>query len=165
MNQKVTATSLPNNSIIKSFINTVDYEDSFAMLLLNKDATIQSVYLNIFNHSPKWVDFLMSLRNKLVGIFGVKTDASKQVNTELKVGIKSGIFNIYAIEKNEIIAGENDKHLNFRVSVLKDNGLLTVTTLVKYNNWFGKLYFFIVKPFHKRIVKAMLKNAIKNNRL
>jgi len=54
--------------------------------------------------------------------------------------------------------------LNFRVSLLlseqKNNKLnknITVTTIVMYNNWFGRLYFFPVKPFHKLIVQSGLK--------
>ena len=38
---------------------------------------------------------------------------------------------------------------------------LTISTTVEYNNWFGKLYFFPVRPFHKLIVPAMLKGIIK----
>jgi len=38
--------------------------------------------------------------------------------------------------------------------------IVTVTTLVIYNNWFGRLYFFPVKPFHKLIVQSGLKISI-----
>jgi len=38
---------------------------------------------------------------------------------------------------------------------------LIISTTVKYNNWFGKIYFLPVKPFHKRIVPTMLKGIIK----
>jgi hypothetical protein len=57
--------------------------------------------------------------------------------------------------------GIDDKHLNFRVSILlKDIDTPTthsgpqereihVTTVVKINNWFGHIYMFFIKPFHK----------------
>ena len=60
--------------------------------------------------------------------------------------------------------GANDKHLNFRVSVYNSNETLfniKVTTLVEYNNRFGKIYMTIIKPFHHIIVKAMVKQAYK----
>ncbi|MOA34437.1 hypothetical protein D3C78_1558100 [compost metagenome] len=58
--------------------------------------------------------------------------------------------------------GENDRHLDFKVSLLAQqtgntNSSITISTVVNYHNWFGKFYFFFVKPFHKRIVPVMLK--------
>ena len=63
--------------------------------------------------------------------------------------------------------GENDKHLNFKVSILLEkleanNKSITISTIVVFNNWFGKLYFFPVKPFHKLIVPIMLKSILKD---
>jgi hypothetical protein len=68
---------------------------------------------------------------------------------------------------NEIVIGENDKHLDFRVSLLFDENKnhfdeksLTISTTVKFHNWLGVLYFLPVRPFHKLIVPAMLQNMI-----
>ncbi|HJV20387.1 MAG TPA: DUF2867 domain-containing protein, partial [Sediminibacterium sp.] len=65
--------------------------------------------------------------------------------------------------------GEDDKHLNFRVSLLInrqsdycENKKIIISTTVKFNNWFGRLYFLLVRPFHKLIVPIMLKGIIKN---
>lgn len=165
MNRKITKSELPKNSIIKDYINTIDYEDTFAVALQNNDIAIENIYLNVFAHSPKWINNLLELRNKIVKPFGIKTNSEEMKKDNLKVGKKTGIFKIYAIYANEIIAGDDDKHLDFRVSVLKNEGILTISTLVQYNNWFGKLYFFIVKPFHKVVIKSILKTAVKNNRI
>ena len=66
-----------------------------------------------------------------------------------------------------MILGEDDKHLNFRVSLFIDhrndeeaNKKLIISTTIKFNNWFGRLYFLPVRPFHKLIVVAMLKKII-----
>jgi hypothetical protein len=40
--------------------------------------------------------------------------------------------------------------------------VITVTTTVIYNNWFGRLYFLLVKPFHRLIVQITLKNNLQN---
>jgi hypothetical protein len=55
-----------------------------------------------------------------------------------------------------------DTHLNFRVSVLIDRGksYIYTTTLVHYNNRWGKLYFFFVKPFHRIIVRSIMKRLL-----
>lgn len=36
---------------------------------------------------------------------------------------------------------------------------LRITTVVKYNNWLGRAYFFIIRPFHGIIVKSILKHV------
>ena len=145
-------------------LNKIDYKDEFSVNIENNNLSIQEVYIKLFSSAPKGVEFLMKLRNKIVGVFGLKTEMKRNKNPNFKVGDKVGIFKIYGISENEIIAGEDDKHLDFRVSVLRkvlDETTITVLTTVQYNNWFGKLYFIIVKPFHKIVVKSMIKNASK----
>lgn len=70
------------------------------------------------------------------------------------------------IEKNEneIILGEDDKHLDFMISLLlsEEGKHLTISTTVIFKNWFGKIYFLPFKPFHKFIVPTMLKALIRN---
>lgn len=75
---------------------------------------------------------------------------------------------MFSQTQNEVILGEDDKHLNFRVSLFLErqpnettNKNLTVSTTVEFNNWLGRLYFLSVRPFHKLIVPAMLKGIIK----
>ncbi len=165
MIRKVSQSRLPEKSTIKKFICKINYEDTFAVKLNKTGISIEHIYLSVFAHSPKWVNRLLNLRNKIVKPFGIKTHSEEMKKENLKIGEKTGIFKIYAIYEHEIIAGEDEKHLDFRVSVLKNEGILTISTLVHYNNWFGKLYFFIVQPFHKIIVKSMMKNAVKNNRV
>jgi len=167
MERKAHITQLPKNSVCREYIETIDFSDTYKIGLSNKNISIENSYISVFAHSPKWINSLLFIRNKIVGVFGLDTgkkDTEIDKDT-LKVGSKTGIFKIYAIEENEIIAGEDDKHLNFRVSVLKQNDELFISTLVHYNNWFGKAYFFIVKPFHKVVAKAMLNSAVKNNRI
>jgi hypothetical protein len=70
--------------------------------------------------------------------------------------------------ENEVILGEDDRHLNFRISLLKSDTptphqkKLTLSTTVEFKNWFGKLYFLPVQPFHSLIVPTML-NGILND--
>ena len=164
---KIISVDLPKQSVSKQFITSLDFFDAFKVKLINPDQNVDALYIAIFNHAPKWVAFLMGLRNKIVGIFGLDTgdEPADEDLKKLKIGDKYGVFKIFDIQPNEIIAGEDDSHLNFRVSVLKEDGYLTLSTLVHYNSGFGKFYFFIVKPFHKMVVKGMIKNAVKNKRI
>lgn len=164
---KITNVELPEESISIQFIEKIDYVDAFKVRLSDTNQNVEELYIAIFNHAPKWVSVLMKVRNKIVSIFGLDTgDGSKQTEIKsLTIGDKHGVFKIFDIQPSEIIAGEDDKHLDFRVSILKDDGYLILSTLVHYNSSFGKFYFFIVKPFHKLVVKGMLKNALNQKRI
>ena len=37
-----------------------------------------------------------------------------------------------------------------------------MTTVVKYHNLLGKVYFFFIRPFHALICKWLLKRAARN---
>ncbi len=164
---RILTTRLPAASAGKNYITSVNYQDSYKIKLHHTAMPIEKIYLNIFAHSPQWINTLLALRNKIVGVFGLDTykDPGEFTLQNLKVGEKTGLFKIYSMEEHEIIAGEDDKHLNFRVSVLKQDDELFISTLVHYNNHFGKLYMAIIRPFHRAITKAILRNASKNKRI
>lgn len=158
ISDKILTSSLPSSSNINSFISKIDFSDSYE-IALKKDDDIKNIYLKFLLNSPKLVKYLMLLRNKIMSLFGFKTEIINSNNIkDIQLGNKVGFFNIYFINEHEIIAGEEDKHLDFLVSFYKRDTTLIVTTLVKYNNIFGKIYMTFVKPFHKIVVKNMLKN-------
>lgn len=114
---------------------------------------------------------MFAFRNKIAGIFGLKTGAEtgKKLagnDAQYEVGERIGLFKVFDKTYNEIILGEDDRRLDFRVSLLFDKNKdeeensLTISTTVKFHNWLGVLYFLPVRPFHKLIVPAMLKNMI-----
>ena len=77
-----------------------------------------------------------------------------------------GIFKVYSKSETEIVLGEDDKHLDFRLSVLRTPGLspslggqLTVSTVVHCNNLLGRAYLLVIAPFHRQVVTASLHRA------
>jgi hypothetical protein len=104
---------------------------------------------------PGWVRSLFAVRDAIVKPFGLKTSADNQ-------GLKT-FFPILAESADELIMGEADKHLDFRVSVMtsKQAGMSSVTTVVHYHNFWGKMYFFFVKMVHGLMMKNMLKNYLR----
>lgn len=109
-------------------------------------------------------------RNKIVSLFGLKTPSSNLDRTSIKdfdfqVGKQIGLFKVFALTEKEIILGEDDKHLDFRVSLLveskEEKHFINITTSVKFKNIFGRLYFLPVKPFHQLIVPTMLKGILR----
>jgi len=167
---------LPDKSILKKDEKHYDYIDSYQSEFVDKNNNISPTEIGkaFFSSGPKWVEKLFVLRNKIVGLFGLKTsenitDRQKQLdNFKCEPGEQLGLFKVFTKTNNEVVLGEDDKHLNFRVSLLldqlfneTDKKTLTITTTVEFNNWFGRLYFLPVRPFHKLIVPKMLKGIIK----
>jgi hypothetical protein len=137
---------IPENSTIKSDFGKIDYFDTYHVVKSTNE-TAEEVAIKIFT-LPKWVNWLMCIRNSIARIFGLK-EGQKNVQTQY--------FTVIEQTENEIVMGENDKHLNFKVSVLidREKSLIYVTTIVCFNNFWGRLYFLFVKPFHKLIVKSI----------
>ncbi len=173
---RIIKTTLPNNSILNTSLKEYDYVDSFYGVLNDIENKITSVDLGkaFFSSGPKWVGQLFNLRNKIVSVFGLKTsgnlvDRQQQLNNfKCEPGEQLGLFKVFNKTENEVIIGEDDKHLNFRVSLFLDKSKtdkskknITISTTVEFNNWFGRLYFLPVRPFHKFIVPTMLNGIIK----
>jgi hypothetical protein len=115
-------------------------------------------------YSPSWVVFLLNLRDAIVRPFGVKTARELRA-----AGTRAGndhidIFRIHAVSENEVIVGEDDRHLDFRTSILlrRQPGQLdelVATTVVHCHNLLGRTYLAIILPFHRVIVRSMLERA------
>src|SRR4051812_5108527 len=61
---------------------------------------------------------------------------------------------------DEIVLGEDDRHLDFRLSLLRRNSptgtQLIATTVVHSHNAFGFAYLNVIRPFHHLVVRASL---------
>lgn len=173
---KISKSELPDKSLLKAGTASYDFVDSFQGSFIDKDGTINSTKIgkSFFASGPQWVEKLFTFRNKIVGLFGLKTSGTaherKKIfdNFACNRGDQLGLFKVFDKTNNEVILGEDDKHLNFRVSLFiekqpeNDKKMkLIISTTVRFNNWFGRLYFLPVRPFHKLIVPAMLRGIIR----
>ncbi|KIU50372.1 MULTISPECIES: DUF2867 domain-containing protein [Bradyrhizobium] len=108
---------------------------------------------------PRWIEWLLALRNLLVAPLGLKTSGA----TEGVARDMIGIFPVVSETPQRLVAGFNDKHLDFRlvVDVAPDGPArsITATTLVLTHNWLGRAYLAVILPFHRLIVPAMLRKA------
>ena len=104
---------------------------------------------------PRWAEALLSLRNLLVAPLGLKTSgATPNVPRDM-----IGIFPVVSATPDRLIAGFNDRHLDFRVVVdvtaPGDVRQVTATTLVKTHNWVGRTY--LAKRFtHEQATSAIV---------
>lgn len=145
--------NIPANSLISTYL-PADYADSYSReVTCNKPINPEEFRNLAFNQYPKWIEWLMNARNAIVKPLGLDTE---------------GRFMdmICARNNNEEIFGMPDKHLTFHVSVWcgeynAGKQELRISTVVKYNNRLGKVYFFFIHPFHAIIVQYILKDIDK----
>lgn len=167
--------SLQQQSILKAE-NGYQFIDSYRCRVSDPEDAIeiQQIGKLFFSAGPKWLDRLFAFRNRMVKFFGLKVpgkleERERQLqNFRCIPGERIGLFKVIQRTEDEVVLGEDDKHLDFRVSLLLQKSspedkekVLTITTLVKFHNRMGRLYFILVKPFHRRIVPAMLKGIIR----
>lgn len=163
---------VPAKSLAMHAFSKVDYADAYAVPLPpGNEVDIDTLARAFFSAAPNWVDALMSLRDVLAGSIGLKMAASatrpskQEMKRKLEPGMRAGVFKVYERTEREILMGEDDRHLDFRVSVLlhRQAGVrwLVVSTVVRFNGWLGRAYFLPVRPFHKLIVPAMVKGMVK----
>jgi Protein of unknown function (DUF2867) len=116
---------------------------------------------------PRWAEALLSLRNFLVSPLGLKTSGANPAAPKDKTGDETrdmiGIFPVVSETPDRLVAGFNDRHLDFRlvVDVTASGGIrhVTATTLVRTHNPLGRTYLAIILPFHRRIVPALLRQV------
>jgi hypothetical protein len=113
----------------------------------------------MLTHGPRWIETLIRLRNRLVQPFGLKTPAP----TETASSVAIGIFPVLSETPDRLIAGLDDKHLDFRLVVdIATSGRgqrVTATTLVLTHNLLGRTYLAIILPFHRLIVRTLLRQV------
>lgn len=132
-----------------------DYSDSVSKRIRRPEPlTPGSIFEEMFCNFSGPVEWLFKLRNAIVKPFGLQGGNG---------------FRDLVSERNdeEIIVSKNDKHLCFWVSIycsLPDDGWqeASVTTVVRFNNFLGRLYFVGIWVFHKILVKRLFCKAIKD---
>lgn len=161
---KVEPADLPPASRLSSSFGRADFADAFSVDL-PKEASGDAEVLtrHVFEHQPAWIAMLLSIRDNFVRPFGLKRAADLQAGGSDRISI----FRVFDRYQNEIILGEDDRHLDFRVSVLLQPasegrpGRLIVSTLVFYNRLLGRAYIVLIAPFHRLVVRASLDRAQK----
>lgn len=172
---KVVECDVPSGSMLsRELIERAYFRDSFRVSLNREDLSVTDMFLAIFSHHPLWMKLLLIARNKAASLAGLDTPtASEILHPDIKdryvVGEKIGVWPIFSLSEDEVVAGRNNKHLDFRVSVLKlpegDGSSVVVSTVCKAHNRSGKLYLFFVVPFHRYGVRTLMANALTARRL
>jgi uncharacterized protein DUF2867 len=134
------------------------FSDAFSVTVGGAAFDARRAAERMLGRSPQWIRALMALRDYIVTPFGLKTspEAATQADT-------IGIFPVLSDTPNRLVAGFDDSHLDFRVVVdVASSGerqRVTATTLVLTHNRLGRLYLAIIMPFHRLVVRALLRQV------
>jgi len=112
----------------------------------------------------------VALRDAAVAGFGVRTSGEMRRAAAKDRGGHIDFFRIHRQSERELVVGEDDRHLDFRASILIRPGVdggndeLVVTTVVHCHNRLGRTYLALIAPFHRLIVKTSLGRAARKQR-
>lgn len=99
-----------------------------------------------FRTAPAWVGALLLLRNALVGLVGIDRGGPES-------------FATVARAPGEVLLGTDERHLDFRASVLVEADRVVLSTVVQVHGARGRAYLAVVRRVHPTVVRAMLRRA------
>jgi hypothetical protein len=166
---QVRRTSIPEGELFPGGLQKVDYADAYVGLLPSgSNVTPEELARKLMRIRPWWVRFLLALRDLVVRPFGLKHGGAPRpapTNEQAIKGDKLSFFTVVSRTDRELMLAADDKHLESRLWILLNGDEVTVTTLVHYLNSLGVGYFFLVKPFHKLMLRSLLSAALKGRRV
>ncbi|MCJ0763974.1 DUF2867 domain-containing protein [Variovorax terrae] len=158
----------------RRWVGAAYFRDSYRAPMHRSDAGAVDLFLGIFAHRPTWIRVILMIRNAAASLCGLDAPTAAEVmnpvfKARYAVGDRIGAWPIFALTDNELVAGRDNRHLDFRVSVLRmvDGGTasVVVSTVCVVHNTFGKVYLFCIVPFHSWGVRRLISNAVTSGRL
>ncbi|MET7600621.1 DUF2867 domain-containing protein [Streptomyces sp. NPDC005481] len=111
---------------------------------------------------PRWVRTLLVVRDAAVAPFGLK-QRERGAPAAVAAGAKIGPMRLLSVSDEEVLAGDNDKHLSFRCSFAVRQGPrgpeAVCTTVVRFHRRAGRLYFRAIEPFHHAVVAGLVRRG------
>ena len=141
----VTKTTLPADSRLNDRVTPGDFLDCYETRSNMRAPDAAEIIVDF----PDWAQWLVGVRNALTAPFGLLKDGPEGVE-------KIGAFPVEYSSDQEVIAGFNDRHLEFRVSVGSAEGKVWLATWVQTHNLGGRLYLCGIMPFHILIARNAL---------
>ena len=144
---------------LNTLLTGAQFADAFRIEIDDRALDARQAAERMMTRQPRWIEVLTSLRNILVTPFGLMTSGASVATSRGMIGL----FPVISETPDRLVAGFNDKHLDFRVVVdIANSGTVrnvTATTLVKTHNWLGRAYLAIILPFHRLVVRSLLRQV------
>jgi hypothetical protein len=153
---KVHAIDPPVDTV--ALLTGAQFSDAFSVTVGGAAFDARRAAERMLGRSPRWIRALMALRDYIVTPFGLKTSPDAATHADA-----IGIFPVLSDTPGRLVAGFDDSHLDFRVVVdVAPSGQrqrVTATTLVLTHNRLGRVYLAIIMPFHRLVVRALLRQV------
>ena len=142
-----------------ALLSGAQFIDAYSIVISNQTLDARKAAKKMVARTPRWNEALLTLRNILAAPFGLKTSGEGEPAPRGMIGI----FPVLSETADRLVAGFDDKHLDFRlvvdVATAGAEQRVTATTLVLTHNILGRAYLAIILPFHRLIVRNMLRRV------
>ncbi len=165
---------IPSASALEPLmIETAWFCESYHAPLNQPGQSVTDLFEAVLGHHPRWIKAALILRNRVAGRAGLAVAPDDAIRSfERKpcyaVGDTIGPWPIYHLSETELIAGRDNSHLDFRFSILKLGSPVpsaAFSTVCSAHNIFGKIYLFLIIPFHRWGMRHLIRRAIAAGRL
>ena len=171
----VRAIAVPPGTAIHTRLRGANFSDAYSAADPQPNASALQTWLAVVARTPRWTQRLMAVRNRLVRLVGLKdlghlhhahplaNGGDPRDARSYRVGDRVGIFLIRHLCDTEVVLGQDDRHLDVQVALTKHPATanapatVAVSTVVHIHNALGHAYMAVVIPFHRRIVRAMMR--------
>ena len=151
-----------------------DFRDAYRAPLRLTDLGVAEIFAAIFARRPFWMSAALVVRNSAAALVGLEAPKAAEIlrfepKEAYSVGEKIGPWPIFFLAADELVAGRDNKHMDFRVSVMKVHDAVgpgvVLSTVCAVHNKFGRRYLSAVIPFHRFGVRKLMANAVAAHRL
>lgn len=155
----------PSDGSLRDFRATGDRLDGQFTALPHPAPDAIALTVATFLNMPGWANALLDMRDVVLRPFGFKTGGPRQRRIpsydEVARRSYSGAYRVYSANEDEVVLGADERHLSFRVSILRSvpDDLVAITTLfIPHTRW-GRLLLAAIYPFNRLIVGRCLANT------
>jgi hypothetical protein len=144
---RVVAVEVPRTPLLARALPHVAWSDAYAVALpAGHDADPHAWAGAVFRGPPPWLRLLFGLRELAVRAVGIEP-------------ADGHTFDTVDWRPDEVLLGSDQRHLDFRASVLVTSGRVVVSTVVHVHNRRGRVYSAVVRPLHPWVVRRLLARA------
>jgi hypothetical protein len=146
-----------------------DLADAFAVDLPGGGPhDIRRLAMAALAEPPAWLRLALNVRDAVAGRFGIRTSGAIRTSLIARDVDRIDFFRVLARSEREIVLGEDDSHLDFKLSLMLGRCVdgagdeLVATTIVHCHNRVGRAYLAAITPGHRLVVRSGLRHAARS---
>jgi hypothetical protein len=161
---KAHAVPVPSDSVLAPLYVGADLLDAFAIHLpAGASGDLEVLARVAFERQAGWIRALTWVRDAVMATVGVKSSRAIGAAAAAR-GPVIGYFPLLSKSAGELVVGEDDRHLDFRVAILLRTGAAggrELVVVVHCHNQLGRKYLAVIGPFHRTILRANLERVVR----